>query len=172
MLLEPIARLARHESAPRSVALAINGMLLGLLGYQFAVLAGLIGKDRPGALPEPAVASAQVALPLSTVVTPEALQEVRLFGESSQAKRQEAVTEAPEVRPKLVLRGVIHSADSQGARAIITESNGRDIAYPLGARLPGGMQLTEIDYRHVVILYRGHEERLHLKISKESDLGS
>jgi type II secretory pathway component PulC len=172
MFLEHIARLARHESVSRNVALSINVMLLGVLGYQFAVLASLIGEDKAGALPEPAVASAQVAIPLSTVVTSEALREVRLFGESSQAKRQEAVTEVPEVRPKLVLRGVIHSTDPQGARAIITESNGRDIAYPLGAGLPGGMQLTEIDYRHVVVLYRGREERLHLNIRKESDSGT
>ncbi|MGF1613480.1 MAG: type II secretion system protein N [Gammaproteobacteria bacterium] len=172
MFLEHIARLARHESAPRSVAFSINVILLGVLGYQFAMLAGLIGEDKPAALPEPAVAATQAAIPLSTGVTSEALQEMRLFGESSQAKRQEAVTEAPEARPTLVLRGVIHSTDPQGARAIITESNGRDIAYPLGARLPGGMQLTEIDHRHVVVLSRGREERLHLNVRKESGSGS
>ena len=162
MILDAFFKSLGHEWAMKRLALVVNVMLGFLIGHQLTVSFGLVGEENNMALParEPSFQRLTVANP--DQVSPTSLGQVHLFGEPRMTKRQKTVTQSPEVRPKLTLRGIIHSTNWRAARAIITETNGRDVAYPLGARLPGGIKLTRINYRNVVVLHRGREELLHL----------
>lgn len=148
----------------------IGNVLLGLLvGQQIIMLFGFLGQRPEGALPaeevprptgEVSAASLTVSSPND--ITSQPLELVQLFGAPPTAQRQEPVRVAPEARLNLTLRGVIHSTNAGTARAIIAESNGRDVAYPLGAWLPGGARLTRINHRNVVVSHSGREELLPL----------
>ncbi|MGC1954097.1 MAG: type II secretion system protein N [Gammaproteobacteria bacterium] len=151
-----------QERAMKRLALAVNVMLGFLIGHQLTVFFGLVGEEHNLALPAGGASFERLAVARPDAVPSTSLEQLHLFGEPSMAKRQETVMQPPEVRPKLVLRGIIHSTNWRAARAIITEINGRDVAYPLGARLPGGIKLTKINYRNVVVSHRGGEELLYL----------
>ena len=159
---DELLRLFGAERSMKRLILAINVMLGLLLGYQLAILMGFEAEEHKMVVPERDASLDRPAVPIADGVSSMSLEQVHVFGEPQAAIRQETVTEAPEVRPTLTLRGIIHSTNKRAARAIITESSGRDVAYPLGARLPGGMRLTEINYRDVVISHRGRQELLHL----------
>lgn len=154
----------------KTLVAGVNVILGLLLGYQVMALMGVVGDPHALALPivGPKVQPRAVSEPHKVdAIAPEQLH---LFGEPQMVARQETVAAAPEIRPQLTLRGIIHSTNSRAARAIITESDGRDVAYPLGARLPGGRRLTKINYRDVVVSHQGREELLPLakKVTPES----
>ena len=162
VISDELLRLLGAGRSMKGLILAINVMLGLLLGYQLVILMGFEAEEQKIVVPEREGSLDRPAVPIADGVSSVPLEQVHLFGEPHAATRQESVAEAPEVRPTLTLRGIIHSTNRRAARAIITESSGRDVAYPLGARLPGGMRLTEINYRDVVISRRGRQELLHL----------
>lgn len=170
MISVNLFKLPNREQATRRLALAGNVILALLLGHQAGMLMGFFDEKQAVTLPARALNLQPIAAPKPEKNTAVPLEELRLFGDPPTSKRQETETQAPEIRPALKLRGVIHSANSRAARAIITEANGRDVAYPVGARLPGGMRLTKINPRDVVVSYRGREEHLRLsnKMTPES----
>lgn len=62
----------------------------------------------------------------------------------------------------LRLRGTVASTRADDGTAIIADGNGRERAYPVGARLPGGGMLVEVRPDHVTIERDGRRERLDL----------
>lgn len=166
MIADAFVKLLGDEQTMKRLVLAINVILGFLLGYQLTLALGLFGDEPKMALPEQGHSQGhsleRQAVPKPHTVTSMSLEQVHLFGQPRLTKRQETVAQAPRVRPKLTLRGIIHSTNLRAGRAIISESNGRDVAYPIGARLPGGMRLTKINSRNVAVSHRGREELLHL----------
>ncbi len=170
MIAHRLFNLHGDQLSIKRLTVAVNIMLGLLLVYQVTALVGF--------------GDGQYEVPLSTVganVPPRAVHrpdehtaiapdQAHLFGEPLTGTRQDTVAEAPERRPRLILRGIIHSTNASAARAIITESDGRDVAYPLGAQLPGGRRLNKINYRDVVVSHQGREELLTLskKVAPES----
>lgn len=162
MIISSLARLLAEEKSMKRLAVTVNVLLGLLLSYQLAVLIGGRAEEHAIALPDGGLNLAQPSAPQSEKVPLMSLEQVHLFGEPPITKRQNTEAKAPEVRPPLSLRGIVHSTNPRAARAIIAEVNGRDVAYPLGARLAGGMRLTKINYRNVVLLHRGREQVLQL----------
>lgn len=93
-----------------------------------------------------------------------------LFGEA-QKKAPIAVTkvtEAPDTRLNLKLRGVLASSDPEAARAIIADGKGVEDSYAVGKNLPGNAVLREIYGDRVILEYRGRLETL--RLPKESSV--
>ncbi len=72
------------------------------------------------------------------------------------------VTDAPDTRLNLKLRGVLASSDPSLAMAIIADGKGKEDAYALEAKLPGNAVLKEIYVDRVILEYRGRLEALRL----------
>lgn len=72
------------------------------------------------------------------------------------------VTEAPDTRLNLKLRGILASNDPTLAIAIIADGKGKEDAYALEAKLPGNAVLKEIYADRVILEYRGRLEALRL----------
>lgn len=87
-----------------------------------------------------------------------------LFGDAKKivAKPVAKVTEAPDTRLNLKLRGVLASSDPVAARAIIADSKSKEDAYAVGDNLPGNAVLREIYADRVILEYRGRMETLRL----------
>jgi general secretion pathway protein C len=72
------------------------------------------------------------------------------------------VTDAPDTRLNLKLRGVLASSDPAFALAIIADGKGKEDAYALESKLPGNAVLKEIYADRVILEYRGRLEALRL----------
>lgn len=92
-----------------------------------------------------------------------------LFGEPPKdlPKALEQVTEAPDTRLNLKLRGLLASSDPVSARAIIADGKGVEEAYKVGQKLPGDAVLREIYADRVILEYRGRLEAL--RLPKDAD---
>ncbi len=84
-----------------------------------------------------------------------------LFGKAGAvavvAPKQEVV---PETKLRLELRGILASPDAKFSRAIIFEPPRSEDTYGIGAALPGGATLVEINNDHIVLLRQGRREKL------------
>lgn len=91
-----------------------------------------------------------------------------LFGEVKKVapKPVAEITEAPDTRLNLKLRGLLASSDPEAARAIIADGKGKEEAYKVGQNLPGNAILREIYADRVILEYRGRLEAL--RLPKES----
>ena len=67
-----------------------------------------------------------------------------------------------ETKLRLELKGILSSPDPKFARAIISEPPRNEDTYGVGASLPGGATLVEINADHVVLTVRGRREKLSL----------
>ncbi len=87
-----------------------------------------------------------------------------LFGQVQQSSPTAVakVTNAPDTRLNLKLRGVLASSDPALAIAIIADGKGKEDAYTLEAKLPGNAVLKEIYADRVILEYRGRMEALRL----------
>lgn len=87
-----------------------------------------------------------------------------LFGEIQKAAPVPVVqvTEAPDTKLNLKLRGLLASSDPVAARAIIADGRGKEEAYKIGQKLPGNAVLREIYADRVILEYRGRLEALRL----------
>ena len=88
-----------------------------------------------------------------------------LFGRAPRAgaqARQPAPVVMPETKLALVLRGVFASQDPATAGAIVSQRNGQQAFYPLGAKLPGGAILKEVHAERIVLLRKHRLETLRL----------
>jgi type II secretory pathway component PulC len=70
--------------------------------------------------------------------------------------------QAPPTRANLVLGGTWYVAGGAGAYALVGEVGGSQRPYRPSDRLPGGMELVEIQADRVVLRRDGHTETLHL----------
>lgn len=93
-----------------------------------------------------------------------------LFGEVQKASPTTVakVTEAPDTRLNLKLRGVLASSEPETARAIISDGKGVEDAYAVEDKLPGNAVLKEIYADRVILEYRGRMEAL--RLPKETDI--
>jgi general secretion pathway protein C len=161
-LLSRLAALGLEKRLPVLAALLLTIML----AQSLAVLTW-------GLLPKPQVEEKVLLVP-STRSTIRAgatgqnqarqISQWHLFGQiqKSSPAAVAKVTDAPDTRLNLKLRGVLASGDPALAMAIIAEGNGKEDAYPLGAKLPGNAVLKEIYADRVILEYRGRLEALRL----------
>lgn len=86
---------------------------------------------------------------------------LHIFGQGrSTMDHAKPLDKAPDSQAKLILRGIIYSDNSEEVQAIIAKPNGKDIAYHVGASLPGGIRLVQIHQNRVLISRHGHLETL------------
>jgi general secretion pathway protein C len=122
----------------------------------------------PGAAPgEPAALDYETiaGLHLFGVIPPEPVP-------TAAPKPRPVVTEVPETRLKLTLKGIYHHADPENARAIIAGPGVDEEVYAVGELLPGDATLEGIEPRRVVLAIRGNLEALTFpELSDTSILG-
>lgn len=84
-----------------------------------------------------------------------------LFGKAGAvttvAPKQDIV---PETKLRLELKGILASPDPKFSRAIVLEPPRSEDTYGVGAALPGGATLVEINNDHIVLLRQGRREKL------------
>lgn len=86
-----------------------------------------------------------------------------LFGVAgAKAVQPVAPVEVPETNLKLELKGILSSKDTKLARAIVAEPPRSEDTYAIGAALPGGATLVEINTDHIVLQRGGAREKLML----------
>jgi general secretion pathway protein C len=97
-----------------------------------------------------------------------------LFGvaQKTASKVATQVTNAPDTRLNLKLRGVLASSDPSFALAIIADGKGKEEAYALESKLPGNAVLKEIYADRVILEYRGRMEALRLPKETIASVGS
>lgn len=161
-----------QEQVIGRAAMVTNLILLGFLAY---ILAGLTWRLFPG--PQ------QMAPPIQVEKTarPAArgqgapsgrwnIAQWRLFGAKPRVQKTTPVavapTRLPETRLNLVLRGVYASENPRTAGAIISEPNGKQGFYRVGARLPGGAVLKEVHADRIILERSGRLETLRLPEEK------
>lgn len=100
------------------------------------------------------------------------LSQWHLFGvvPKTLPKPTATVTEAPDTRLNLKLRGVVASSEPTAARAIIADGKGKEESYAIDETLPGNAVLREIYADRVILEYRGRLETL--RLPKESTAGA
>ncbi len=113
-----------------------------------------------------------VTAPASRIVPEQALggaagriAQWHLFGRAQHAgtqARQPTPVVMPETKLALVLRGVFASKDPTKAGAIVSQRNGQQAFYTLGAQLPGGAMLKEVHTDRIVLLRNHRLETLRL----------
>ena len=110
--------------------------------------------------------SAQPAAQAGAVIKNQVRQisQWHLFGvaQKTASKVATQVTNAPDTRLNLKLRGVLASNDPTFALAIIADGKGKEEAYALESKLPGNAVLKEIYADRVILEYRGRMEALRL----------
>lgn len=108
--------------------------------------------------------SASPSMGASSAANIAQISQWHLFGnaKSVAAKPVAKVTEAPDTRLNLKLRGLLASTDPVAARAIIADGKGVEEAYAVGDKLPGNAVLREIYADRVILEYRGRMETLRL----------
>jgi len=127
-------------------------------------------------LPEAEIEAASASTARISVTTArDTAQDIRrltsahLFGETERTVVA-APTEAPETRLNLVLRGVIAADPMNISSAIISQGNGgKEDAYGVGDKLPGGVTVTEVHPEDVLLERGGHLEVL--RLVKDSEVG-
>ncbi len=141
-------------------------LLTALLAQSLALVTWAL---LPGQPPQPlliaaSVGSASRAAEVSSTADVAQISQWHLFGDAQKKfiKPVSKVTEAPDTRLNLKLRGVLASFDSGMARAIIADGKGLEDAYAIGENLPGNAVLREIYADRVILEYRGRMETLRL----------
>ncbi|MDH5257820.1 MAG: type II secretion system protein GspC [Gammaproteobacteria bacterium] len=80
-----------------------------------------------------------------------------------------AAQDAPDTQLRLILKGVVASADMMDAWAIVADKMGNEDSYGIEAPLPGGAILKEIYSDRIILLHNGRMETLRLP---KDELGS
>ncbi|HEC19628.1 MAG TPA: type II secretion system protein GspC [Gammaproteobacteria bacterium] len=148
----------------RRLPLLVTLLMIVLLAQG---LANLTWQLLPGQSEEPLVLprnTASAGPKPATGVDVSAISQWHLFGKVQKVAPKPAaqVTEAPDTRLNLKLRGLLASSDPVAARAIIADGKGREEAYKVGQKLPGNAVLREIYADRVILEYRGRLEALRL----------
>ena len=156
--------------ADKRLPLLVLLVLIALLAKSMAQLTWQLLPSQPQeALVAPRGSqSSSTAAQQSAVVDTRQIAQWHLFGEvkKESPKPVAQVTEAPDTRLNLKLRGLLASSDPEAARAIIADGKGQEEAYKVGQNLPGNAVLREIYADRVILEYRGRLEAL--RLPKES----
>lgn len=167
--LARLAALGLDKRVPVLVLLLLTALLAQSLARLTWDL--LPASPAPAAL---AVAAGQPAMHTDRTQQAEIarLSQWHLFGmvPKAQPKPTATVTEAPDTRLNLKLRGVVASSEPTAARAIIADGKGKEESYAIDESLPGNAVLREIYADRVILEYRGRLEAL--RLPKESAAGA
>lgn len=161
-LLGRLAALGADKRLPLLVLL----LLIALVAQSLAQLTWQVLPTQP----QKALVAPRTSTPSSAKAgqSPDAdirrIAQWHLFGDIKKVapKPIAQVTEAPDTRLNLKLRGLLASSDPEAARAIIADGKGVEEAYAVGQNLPGNAVLREIYADRVILEYRGRLEALRL----------
>lgn len=160
----PLALTSSEVFLGRATAI-VNFILLVLLTY---LLAELTWKFIPGpeALPPPPPPRDQtnIAATNQAAIKTRDIARWHLFGEKEviQTPVVPQVSEMPETKLKLELRGIFASDDPTKGGAIIADPQKEESFYTVGAQLPGNATLEEIYSDRIVLLRNNQFETLRL----------
>lgn len=164
----PLMLISSEVFLGRATAI-VNFILLVMLTYLLAELTWRL-IPRPEALPPPpppreqanATTSSQAAIKTRDIAR------WHLFGEKEliQTPVVPQVSEMPETKLKLELRGIFASDDPTKGGAIIADPQKEESFYMVGAQLPGNATLKEI-YSDRIVLMRNNQFET-LRLPKES----
>ena len=148
-----------------------NLILLGFLAYTLAGLTWrLFPEPEQAAPPMQVEAAARPAAQAQGAAGRWNIAQWHLFGAKPRGQPAAPVavapTRLPETKLNLVLRGVYASENPQAAGAIISEPNGKQGFFRVGARLPGGAVLKEVHTDRIILERRGRLETLRLPEEK------
>jgi general secretion pathway protein C len=163
--------LISYENLLRRATAIVNLVLFCLLIYFFAELTWKIIPG-PTALPPPLPAD-QTTTVHNPVVKSWDIAKWHLFGVKEEIKEPVVprVTEIPETKLKLILRGIFASDDPTTGGAIIADPRNDENFYTVGAQVPGNATIKEI-YPDRVVLMRNNQFET-LRLPKESlEVGS
>jgi len=162
----PLMLISQENFLRRATAI-VNFVLICLLTY---ILAELTWKLIPGptALPPPPLPMNQTASVHSPAVESRDIAKWHLFGvkEVIKAPVVPQVSEIPETKLNLILRGIFASDDPTKGGAIIADPRKEENFYTVGAQVPGNATLKEI-YPDRVVLMRNNQFET-LRLPKES----
>jgi general secretion pathway protein C len=136
-----------------------------LLAYS---LAGLVQALLPDAQPTPAALGDPFTAGTQPRAEAGAPPAARFAGHDLFGPAPPPVAELPESDARLTLHGVVLSERPEETRSIIAGPDGRHVAYPLNARLPGGGEVVEVQADRVVLLRGGRHEALRLAMTEPS----
>ena len=143
---------------------ALNLLLAAVIAYQISTLALLwIGQDTTAPAPAPPPLSRPADVPAGGTVR---IPPPGLFGLASQAPPPDAVTEAPETRLQLTLRGIFANSDAEHGLALIQDSAGNEKHFHTSDEVFGLATVHAIHEDRVILLRNGRYETL--KLPKES----
>ncbi len=170
------------EMLPRLAALGLDKRLPILVALLLTImLAQSMAVLTWGLLPQPQVekvlaVSAQPTAKAGAAVKNQVRQisQWHLFGvtQKTASTAVAKVSNAPDTRLNLKLRGVMASSDPAFALAIIADGKGKEDAYALESKLPGNAVLKEIYADRVILEYRGRMEALRLPKDTIASVGS
>ena len=159
--------LITQENFLRRATLTVNFILICMLTY---VLAELTWKIIPGpvSLLPPSTTVNRNAATQNTAVKSWDITRWHLFGVKQEVTEPvtPAVTEIPETKLKLVLRGIFASDDPKQGGAIIADPRNEENFYTVGSQVPGNATIKEI-YPDRVVLMRNNQFET-LRLPKES----
>jgi general secretion pathway protein C len=169
-ILPRLAALGLDKRAPVVVLLLLTALLAQTLARLTWEL--LPAPALPTALSMAAVGQSAAHAERTQQAEIARLNQWHLFGVVQKAapKPMATVTEAPETRLNLKLRGVVASSEPTAARAIIADGKGEEESYAIDENLPGNAVLREIYADRVILEYRGRLETL--RLPKESAAGA
>lgn len=143
-------RLPHSLVAAKTVAAGLAVIALCLLAKLLVVV--ISDAQLPVVLPSPADA------PRISTGSSTPLAQWHLFGLPSNA-----AAPSNETALALVLRGTIASSDPRSGTAFISDAQGHDARYRVGASLPGGVVLDAVYAGRVILLNNGQRETLSLR---------
>jgi general secretion pathway protein C len=161
-LLPRLAALGLDKRLPLLALLLVTALLAQTLA---ALTWDLIpAPATPPALPVASSAQPAARSDRSQQVAMARISQWHLFGVAQKAlpKPTAKITEAPDTRLNLKLRGVVASSEPTAARAIIADGRGMQESYAIDDTLPGNAVLREIYPDRVILEYRGRLETLRL----------
>ncbi len=146
----------------KSLPSVVSMLLLVAIAYNFSLLTWALLPDvEQQAYTDVYPAVSPVGKPVSNTARLADISRWHLFGKAGAvtvaAPKQEVV---PETKLRLELRGILASPDAKFSRAIIFEPPRSEDTYGIGAALPGGATLVEINNDHIVLLRQGRREKL------------
>lgn len=141
-----------------------NLLLIALLAY---TIAQLVWRLAPHDAPTPAAPTTPALGPAASSMTGREVGRIvgaHLYGRAATApvSRNDDLLNAPRTHLDLALKGIMFTEHPQDSMAIIAAGKGRQVAYALGAKIPGGAVLQAMFADRVILNRGGHLETLFL----------
>ena len=169
-----LARLS-NERLLESLAVVAKSGLFALLAYSLADLTWILTPATMTTIDASLSEAPKTTRPAAEIGMRRvaSVADLHLFGkpmESSEHARPRK--KAPKTKVNLVLRGIFFDEREESARAIISSPGSRDFIYAVGASLPGGIKLAQIESDRVLLLRQGQYEILPLTTERVNGVRS